>query len=67
MMHAHHWPLWILLSAPHLVNLSYEERLRQLSCSAWRRFQGDLTVSFQYLKGAYRQEGDGVPLFKEEQ
>ena len=24
---------------------------------AWRRLQGDHIVAFQYLKGAYRQEG----------
>ena len=24
---------------------------------AWRRLQGDRIVAFQYLKGAYRQEG----------
>jgi len=61
MMHAHHWPLWILLSAPHVVNLSYEERLRQLSCSAWRREgskERDLIMAFQYPKMTYKQEGD---------
>ena len=25
-----------------------------------RRLQGDLTVAFQYLKGAYKQEGEWV-------
>lgn len=61
MMHAHHWPLWILLSAPHVVNLSYEERLRQLSCSVWRRFQGDLILDFQHLKVSYKKHGDRLP------
>jgi len=35
--------------------LSYEERLRELVV---RRLHGDLMVAFQYLKGAYKQDGD---------
>ena len=43
-----------------LQHLFYKERLRELAlfCLEKRRFWGDLTVAFQYIKRAYKQEAD---------
>lgn len=39
---------------------SPQEDTENWDISAWRRLWGDLIVAFQCLKGAYREDGEGI-------
>jgi len=55
---------WVQRRATKMIRkmkqFSSEERLREMRLLRLekRRLQGDLTVSFQFLKGAYKKDGE---------
>jgi len=54
---------WVQRMIRRLEHLSFKDRLRELSLISLekRKLQGDLITAFQYLKGAYKQEGHRQP------